>query len=112
MPLLVQREAEAMWGTITTFSQWSRPGVMFGSSSYTSRPHLRCTLPCDSQDLQSKQTCKHALAVQGLPWISVGSARHGVKAVLLSASACHPCCTANACGTLCATFAAGAEALS
>ena len=38
MPLLVQREAEAMWGTITTFSQWSKPGVIFGSSSYTSSP--------------------------------------------------------------------------
>ncbi len=43
MPLLVQREAEAMWGTITAFSQWSRPGVMLGSSSYTSSPHLQST---------------------------------------------------------------------
>ena len=46
MPLRVQREAEAMWGTMTTFSQWSRPGVILGSSSYTSSPHL-CGNACN-----------------------------------------------------------------
>lgn len=35
-----------MWGTMTTFSQWSRPGVILGSSSYTSRPHL-CGNACN-----------------------------------------------------------------
>lgn len=51
MPLRVHREAEAMWGTTTTFSQSDSPGVMFGSSSYTSSPHLRTPI-CLSTPLQ------------------------------------------------------------
>ena len=41
MPALVQKDAEAMWGTITAFSHWSSPGFISGSSSKTSRPALQ-----------------------------------------------------------------------
>ena len=40
MPARVQREAEAMCGTMTAFSHSASPGFIFGSSSNTSRPTL------------------------------------------------------------------------
>lgn len=41
MPARVQTEAEAMCGTMTALGQSASPGFMAGSSSNTSRPHLR-----------------------------------------------------------------------
>lgn len=40
MPARVQKEAEAMCGTMTAFSQSVSPGFVSGSSSNTSSPHL------------------------------------------------------------------------
>ena len=40
MPARVQKEAEAMWGTMTALSHSARPGFILGSSSNTSRPTL------------------------------------------------------------------------
>ena len=41
MPDRVHMEAEAMCGTMTALLHCSRPGFIEGSSSNTSRPHLR-----------------------------------------------------------------------
>ena len=43
MPALVQKDAEAMWGTMTAFSHSSSPAFISGSSSKTSRPALQHT---------------------------------------------------------------------
>ena len=41
IPDRVHMEADAMWGTMTALGHWARPGFIAGSSSNTSRPHLR-----------------------------------------------------------------------
>ncbi len=64
MPDRVQNEADAMCGTMTALGQSARPGFIAGSSSNTSRPHLRAR----------ERRRNHALA---LPSSQQGAAKLG-----------------------------------
>ena len=46
IPARVHWEADAMCGTITAFSHSFKPGLVSGSSSKTSRPHLKSGFCC------------------------------------------------------------------
>ena len=66
MPLRVQKEAEAMWGTTTAFSHSASPGFIAGSSSKTSRPALQLVLTAQMSVLMGYWTDRNFRGICGV----------------------------------------------